>query len=100
MPVVAHLQRRRVNCRSHFVLEYKRKRVIKRKAFRNRGTDIPFKVQFPLATLFAIYHCTEHVASWQLNRVPAESLNQVFNEPCHSCAAVTAAAAAAELFGT
>lgn len=77
------------NCRSHFVCEYKGKQVIKRKAFKNGETDIPFQVQFPPATVFATYHSNEHVALKQLNRVPAEDLNQVFNEPRHSCASVT-----------
>lgn len=77
------------NYRSHFVWEYKGKQVIKRKAFKNGETDIPFQVQFSPATVFATYHSNERVALKRLNRVPAEDLNQVFNEPRHSRAAVT-----------
>lgn len=77
------------NYRSHFVWEYKGKQVIKRKALKNGETDIPFQVQFPPATVFATYHSDERVALKRLNRVPAEDLNQVFNEPRHSRAAVT-----------
>lgn len=77
------------NYRSHFVWEYKGKQVIKRKALKNGETDIPFQVQFSPATVFATYHSDERVALKRLNRVPAEDLNQVFNEPCHSCTAVT-----------
>lgn len=75
--------------RSHFVWEYKGKQIIKRKGLKNEETDIPFQVQFSSSTVFASYLSSEHVSVKRLNRVPAEDLSQVFNEPCHSCTAVT-----------
>lgn len=69
------------NYRSHFVSDYKGKQVIKRKALKNGETDIPFQVQFSLATVFATYHSSERVALKRLNRVPAEDLNQVLMSP-------------------
>lgn len=50
-----------------------------------------FKSNFPSTTVFATYHSNERAAlkKKKLNRVPAEDLNQVFNEPRHSSAAVT-----------
>lgn len=69
------------NYRSHFVWNYKGKQVIKKKAFKNGETDIPFQVQFSPATVFATYHSSECFALKWLNRVPAEDLNLVFNEP-------------------
>lgn len=67
----------------------KERQVIKRKALKNGETDFPFQVQFSPATVFATYHSDERIALKRLNRVPPEDLNQVFNEPRHSCAAVT-----------
>lgn len=75
--------------RSHFVWEYKGKQLIKRKAFKNGETDIPFQVQFSPATVFATYHSNECLALKRLNGVSAEDLNQDFNEPLRFCAAVT-----------
>lgn len=77
------------NYRSHFVSNYKGKQVIKKKAFKNGETDIPFQVQFSPATVFATYHSSECFALKWLNRVPAEDLNPVFNELRHSCASDT-----------
>lgn len=51
-----------------------------------------FKSNFPSTTVFATYHSNERAAlkkKKKLNGVPAEDLNQVFNEPRHSSAAVT-----------
>lgn len=77
------------NYRSRFVWEYKGKQLIKRKAFKNGETDIPFQVQFSPATVFATYHSNECLALKRLGGVSAEDLNQDFNEPLHFCAAVT-----------
>lgn len=49
-----------------------------------------FKSNFPSSTVFATYHSNERAAlKKKLNGVPAEDLNQVFNERRHSSAAVT-----------